>query len=100
MVLVCSTCKQKYITKKIGVYVISMFMRPPEPYQIHAGDLLECPICGHQAVNANPQGFVQHFEPNFHDLLVKLSEDETSYIIWFEYERDTETASTNLRDYL
>ena len=36
--------------KKTGVNLVTMFLSPPEPYEVFDADLWECPSCGREIV--------------------------------------------------
>lgn len=85
---ICVKDQRFYRMKKSGYYFIEMMPAPgtdrplpgtlePEnwtPYKVWAGDLWECPDCGHQIVNdvgMNP--LAEHYQSTFDDLVVKLN---------------------------
>ena len=66
---VCINCQLEYVPEKIGIYVIEMFLTPPQPYVISSADVLKCPGCGNEVVARFGSGGVYHHQENFASLL-------------------------------
>ena len=85
---ICVGCKCFYRVKKTGKFFVEGMPIAPmakkgraepenwKPYKIWAGDLWECPECGHETIAGvgwNPVS--EHYLPDFPSLLEKLGPD-------------------------
>lgn len=62
MDLTCINCELEYRTKKSGVGLDSMATFGS--YQIFAGDVLECPGCGHRIIRRAAHPISEHYKPD------------------------------------
>jgi hypothetical protein len=69
---ICVDCQVEYQVHQIGVPVITLFLDPPQPYEIGFADLYECPGCQHVVVSAHSYSdwpFRRHHGEDFEDEL-------------------------------
>jgi len=82
----CVKCEVGYQIVKSGVYLVTMFNNPPEPYQIWHADMHQCPECGEKIVTGRGSGAIsEHFKVGFSDYLQQLESDKQTTVIK-EYE--------------
>lgn len=74
--IICSKCNLQMSVVRVGVYVVDMFLDPPQPYRIYSGDLYKCTGCDTEMVSglaANP--IATHHEDKFEEVLKDINEN-------------------------
>ena len=85
--MTCTACQVKLEIKKTGVNLVTMFLSPPEPYEVFDADLWECPSCGREIVaGVADQPFKQHWQEGFGAWYETLKANANAVTI-IEYER-------------
>ena len=90
MLTTCVQCNIQMQAEKNGVYVVKMFLNPPQPYQIWNADLHKCPQCGNEVVSGWGGKLAEHFQDGFDDLLKKI---EGMGLAIYEYEKPQRASS-------
>jgi len=65
---ICVNCQVEMRPHRIGVPVITMFGKPPKPYELGFGDEYQCPGCQHITVSAHSFSewpWRRHHDPDF-----------------------------------
>lgn len=65
---ICVEDQVEYQVHRIGVPVITLFMDPPQPYELGFADLYKCPACENIVVSAHSYGdwpFRRHHDDDF-----------------------------------
>lgn len=62
--IACTACHLQYKTLKIGT-ALEVMTQDNQPYQLFAGDRLECPGCKHVIVRTGPSPLAEHFQPQY-----------------------------------
>ena len=82
---VCVKCGLEMTITNIGVDAISMFLDPPEPYQIFNGDEFTCMNCGYMIVARFPtRAYRQHHEQDFTDKISGYLEGGEKFVLVWE----------------
>lgn len=71
---ICVPCAAEMFCVKNGYVFVTM--ADLAPYEVHSGDMWQCPTCGHQILSGFGTGpLAQHFESHF-------GEEVTSAELW------------------
>lgn len=83
---ICVECRIEYRLEVSGVLAVTMFQKPPEPYEIYSTDLWRCPVCGHEMLKGfGERPIVQHWEQDFDEIL----NSDTRKVFCYEHVRDS-----------
>ncbi len=67
---ICVECQVEYRPHQLGVPIITMFGKPPRPYELGYGDIYQCPGCKHKVICGNSLAkwpYRRHHDPDFND---------------------------------
>ena len=80
--ITCVNCNVRYGRVTSGVYLVTMFNKPPQPYQIWHADLHECPQCSEQIVAGFGENrIMEHYQPGLAEYLNELIQDPDATVI-------------------
>ena len=88
---ICVKCEVEIVLVKNGIFVIEMFLHPPQPYKIWSADLWECPTCQHQTVvGFGVTPLAEHFEDKFPAILERAQKSKFSVTVYEKGNTDHE----------
>ncbi len=82
---ICTNCQTEFKPYKNGIYVVEMFLTPPQPYKIWSADLWKCRGCENEiVVGFGNEPLAEHFEDEFDSFFEMIKKTDT---VVYSYEK-------------